>query len=531
LNVYGDEYNGGCLGPYPIDPATVEWDKSGNSYSAIFNIPGRPPVDIHIGFENEPGEPVGPPTKCYVVLASNCMNYRRQGLLSQGPMEDTRLFQRLYDSQYPDAYSGLDRRTTCKELDIEFEVDLGRCREYAYGYYGDEYESCIARVRIRPAEFIQRQQRFVGEWDSYQLCFYRRVCITYEKDGERIDQYACYDEHYGVWSTEFPDIDGYPLQVAVTNESTASVTMLSMMTNRLGVDYPRLVQADCPEMLARWELEYGGTITIRGDRTADCVDCRCYPKHLCVELFNDGSEPIYRGTVSSDEYYGGYSGTLNDESLAGADPIDVSLSLVCDECTGQTSMEWGHNGEAHRVAVECPLPNGAFSVVEENESTTVLSFQPKGCADCFSATYIQCSDCPNGVPRTVYATFVPLNHPEVQTCLDGMVVQLFWVPAGRGAGGYWAGSFRRGPCEGCPEPCEGVLMMNCPAIENGALTVRLNGGGGAPDLVSNPGASCDPLYAEFGPYPNMPAGGSMCADCTPWDANEPDPTYKIILTA
>jgi hypothetical protein len=514
----------------PMPPVTVEWDNQANRYFTSFVIPGRQPIDIAIGFEQKRGTPTAASQNdpCSLVLASECMGYRRESFGGiDDEDEDSRLFVPLREENDYTEYGDHLRRDVCAELDVTFDIDLARCDESGY----TDGSGCPAQIHIRAADFVSRPAMITGFWDGYEDCRYTRVCIRYENEYERLERTVCADE-YGTWIATFPDVEGQDeLTVAITPDSF-NPPILSLETYGLN-DYE--MQASCPDMRATWTLDSGATITIIGDKKADCNDCRCWPRCLCVEFANTGGVGAWRGEVCwvEDDYGdGAYVGTLTDLSLFEYEPIEVTIGKGCDECTGQSYLEYTHGSRTGRVYIECPLPSGAFDFIEDDESVTYLQFTSKTCADCFTAPGNITDCCENAFPDQLIATFSPAHHDpldDMSTPCGGatgqIALQFYPYDSGGNFVPVWRGSGF--PFTGCPEK---LLTLEFACNDNYPLKFQLSAEeGGTVDptnFILSVEESCDPVMAVFLSSLTTVDGFTCCDESAGFTAYD----FKITIT-
>lgn len=270
-----------------------------------------------------------------------------------------------------------ERRTQCNDPNFAFTVDLSSLI----------YDSGEATITVTKMPIVSRPVQDTGTNDEAGNCDFQQICLKYVEYGVTTKVFACKND-YDQWVA---DINGNSVTVSI---SSTNPTKLEV-TGDLGEGSATTVS--CPGMMASWELD-SGDLYVRGDHRADCIDCLCWAKNVCLLYLNDTTgESLYGGATWVEG--SGWTSTLEYEG--------VNLAFVCNECTGVTTLAI-EGYEEYGTEVICPNLEGTITVPDLGGGRGGFSVivTPAGCNDCpTSAGSIIPTCCPEGVPATLYGTF------------------------------------------------------------------------------------------------------------------------------
>lgn len=292
-----------------------------------------------------------------------------------------------------------ERSALCSDPNFEFTVDLS---SLIYGA-GD------VTITVTKMPIVSRPVQETGEVD----CTFQQICLKLVEYGVTTKVFACRTEDQWI-----ADINGN--EVVVNLDSTNPVTL--SVTGDLGSGYP--VEAECPGMLASWDLG-SGKLYVRGNSRVDCVDCLCWAKNLCILYQDDGTGDSAYGSAT---WVDGYGWVMSDN----LDYLGIGLVFVCNECTGTTTLavigfeEYGSEVVCPNLDTQITVPGHVYG------GGFTLIIDPAACNDCpTQASSGGPNCCPDGVPATLYGTFS--DGGGLNTCSETFPsIEFNWQPVSDG---------------------------------------------------------------------------------------------------
>lgn len=404
-------------GHYGITPEDqqLQWDCDFEQYAGALLCAGQS-IGVIITFERLMPDGSTPQTTlegdCYIVLESGVLGYTgldRLKLPLGGEYLDSKLV-----------------GTNCLALGYDFEVDL-----YPLGLKCDRgiisvrLDEMVQRVRIPPCD------------DLPYSCVYPVACITVDDEFKRV----CRDDYTDCWEIELES--GHAVTVCLEEFDPTTLRLVTSLGDVIGDDtvvaqcqYPQKLVDYRPDMLAEWEVQgYDRVhkVSIRADTRADCYDCGCWCRCLCVTYAKDEviQKPRF-GFACWEQYIddcprgashdpGGWSVTLPDP--LGEDPdVTISLSLVCDPCTGVTKLRLDDEPLVDDVAVICPdIEADWFVPSTQTTAAYHVTVRCAQCTDCQPPLLVACCD-GAAIPVTLTAEIV--NTTSGCYCAEGQTVSL-----------------------------------------------------------------------------------------------------------
>lgn len=486
----------------PESRVQAAWDCQNTQYTASFQLNDGSRIGITLSIFAIDDHDIAFDGKCWLILSSFDLGYvideygydNRIWIPLGGPYQTAEV-----------------RRANCDAFvfDVGIEIPLP-----------SYYSSSSARLHFEPAEYISRNQIILG-----RDCMYDRVCITRNDGVNSQTVYACFDDYLNGWEADFGEVGKYRVLLPYGyDQGNGYATVLS----HNGVSK----EAECPAMSASWTFNEVGynygydqvTLSIKGDSRADCSDCRCWCRDLCISYFRTDSS--VGGTVKSTfDEYGGWAATFSPGEYGYYEPtVDIRLNLVCDECDRTTYLELVSpvDGALLRKEIVCPDNLTAeWTILIGGGNYIQVTAACAACGDCSLSENVIGSCCENSLPRTLFATFAP--GPEWQyptdagSCLsvEGQVIELVFDDQQQ----LWIGSGF--PFRGCPTR-RVIVVFGCATSNSGI----------PPSFTETPGdgeavwgifignfaegvsqwlrlkvAACDPLMVEFGNFTNV--GGPL----------------------
>lgn len=289
-----------------------------------------------------------------------------------------------------------ERRTLCSDPNFAFTVDLSSLI----------YDAGDVTITVTKMPIVSRAVQETGDVDEYtgttsENCTFQQICLKYIEYGVTTKVLACKNE-YDQW---IADINGNEVVVAIESYSPLKLSV----GGELGAGDP--VEAECPGMMASWELT-NGSLYVRGNTRADCIDCLCWAQNLCLLYMDDFTgDSAYGSATWVDQY-----GWVSDETL---EYMGINLVFVCNECTGVTKLAVS-GFEDYASEVVCPNLEATISVPDSVEGGGfTLIVTPAACNDCPTAPPVGGPNCcPDGVPATLYGTFS--DGGGFATCVETM---------------------------------------------------------------------------------------------------------------
>jgi hypothetical protein len=549
------EYGCGCEADYhdpefPVSSTEAEWDCSTNSYNGILRCvnPTWPEIDFQIGYEQDPSVDLNGggirSGNCYIVLRSAALGYTfedRIGSLNDGT--DNRIWVPAGGEYHDSAI----RRNGCSNLGYEFEVDLFPI--------GPAYDGPCSRaiIKIDKTDHVCRSARVSGFWDGENICYYNRACITYnytpedpEEEVIHLTQNVCLnaedDVNYIADFENVEDVEKFSVIVNIVGNDPITMLQLGARVNDYGIYldqglYP--VEAECPYMYYKWILDSGAEVSIKGDQRADCNDCNCWCRTICVTYYNDSLAGVFQGELSWDEEYNVWHGELYNNLEIGY-PVGISIGLECDECDKVTVMKIATAEKEITAQVDCDEIDVSVSYQNEDDSNTYIYISCKKCLKgCFTPFNISIPCCPdNPLPNTLSLTIEPdvadydpgpPPLPGAGSCTGANDVIILTHQGSQPGGGFidewWGSGF---PFSGCPSKRIN-FRLRCRAVDGYNYQWQLSVD--SADDSSNGEydsefVECDPLEIVF----NKIQIGSTNSCCEPSEIVDTINNYKGTVT-
>jgi hypothetical protein len=353
---------------------------------------------------------------CYMALESDALGY------TYNPMGDDLRVKLALGGEENDAAV---KRAECRAMDFDFPIDIS---------------GGTGTIRLRPAPYVAAIKRRPGIH-----CMFERVCITVFDGYEETAHHICANsetEGVTIWHFLKDDDAGKPVTITVddhdaTGDGTTTLSLVSWLNPTVD---PIVEEAECPDMVAQWDLPGGAWIRIRGDKLNKCTDCKCYCECLCV-LYVEDELTQARGKACRVLSYDGCSeyweitllGRLLRFYLQCLDCENPSTYLVLEVEEGASIV----GGVAEKTVL---CPDGLEAVWSVNYPGDVLGNISVACAECgekctLDELSITSPCCPETrVPVNLYAT-VTAGEPEYPA---GTVIPL--VKSGPDEDPCWTGA-------------------------------------------------------------------------------------------
>jgi len=403
---------------------------------------------------------------CYMALESDALGY------TYDPFgEDLRVKLPLGGEENDPAV----KRAECRAMEFDFPIDIG---------------GSTGTIRLRPAAYVAAIKRRPGIH-----CMFERVCITVFDGYEETAHHLCENsEDEGVTSWHFLKDDDAGKFVTITvddhDETGDGATTLSLLSWLNPTVDPIVEEAECPDMIAQWDLPGGAWIRIKGDKLNKCTDCKCYSECLCV-LYVEDELTQARGKACRIISYDGCSeyweitllGRLLRFYLRCLDCENPSTYLVLETEEGSSIV----GGIAEKTIL---CPDGLEAVWSVNYPGDVLGNISVASARCgeectLTELAIGTPCCPDkDVPVALYATVtasnasqypagtvIPLSKtgPDAGPCWTGFItvivsgqpctVRLSLGCFGSGENAHWY--IFPGPCSGLGESSVQCTLVSC----------------------------------------------------------------------
>jgi len=403
---------------------------------------------------------------CYMALESDALGY------TYDPFgEDLRVKLPLGGEENDPAV----KRAECRAMEFDFPIDIG---------------GSTGTIRLRPAAYVAAIKRRPGIH-----CMFERVCITVFDGYEETAHHLCENsEDEGVTSWHFLKDDDAGKFVTITvddhDETGDGATTLSLLSWLNPTVDPIVEEAECPDMIAQWDLPGGAWIRIKGDKLNKCTDCKCYSECLCV-LYVEDELTQARGKACRIISYDGCSeyweitllGRLLRFYLRCLDCENPSTYLVLETEEGSSIV----GGIAEKTIL---CPDGLEAVWSVNYPGDVLGNISVASARCgeectLTELAIGTPCCPDkDVPVSLYATVtasnasqypagtvIPLSKtgPDAGPCWTGFItvivsgqpctVRLSLGCFGSGENAHWY--IFPGPCSGLGESSVQCTLVSC----------------------------------------------------------------------